>query len=197
MSLDVVLRYRTRRPWAPGPATLRRWARLAAGDRKGELGIRVVGQREGRQLNERWRGRGMRDERPVVPGGAGAPRPADRRHRDLRAGRRARGARAGQGARRALGPHDRARHAAPARLRPLAREGCEAHGRPRAQRCSRASASRIRTRMRDRTQMAAKGKGAGWLRRLTKEGPRDRAGTGGRDPRRRARRASSTPTRCR
>ena len=57
MSLDVVLRYRTRRPWAPGPATLRRWARLAAGDRKGELGIRVVGRREGRQLNERWRGR--------------------------------------------------------------------------------------------------------------------------------------------
>lgn len=58
MSLEVVLRYRTRRPWAPGPASLRRWARLAAGDRKGELGIRVVGQREGRQLNERWRGRG-------------------------------------------------------------------------------------------------------------------------------------------
>ena len=57
MSLEVVLRYRTRRPWAPGPATLRRWARLAAGGRKGELGIRVVGQREGRQLNERWRGR--------------------------------------------------------------------------------------------------------------------------------------------
>ena len=30
MTLDVVLRYRTRRPWAPGPASLRRWARLAA-----------------------------------------------------------------------------------------------------------------------------------------------------------------------
>jgi probable rRNA maturation factor len=57
MSLDIVLRYRTRRPWAPGPASLRRWARLAAGTRKGELGIRIVGQREGRQLNERWRGR--------------------------------------------------------------------------------------------------------------------------------------------
>ena len=57
MSLDVVLRYRTRRPWAPGPASLRRWARLAAGCRRGELGIRVVGNREGRQLNERWRGR--------------------------------------------------------------------------------------------------------------------------------------------
>ncbi len=57
MTLDVVLRYRTRRPWAPGPATLRRWAQLAAGGRRGELGIRVVGSGEGRALNERWRGR--------------------------------------------------------------------------------------------------------------------------------------------
>jgi probable rRNA maturation factor len=52
-----VLRYRTRRPWAPGPASLRRWARLAAGDRQGELGIRVVGSGESRALNARWRGR--------------------------------------------------------------------------------------------------------------------------------------------
>ena len=57
MTLEVVLRYRTRRPWAPGPRTLRRWAQLAAGDRRGELGIRVVGSREGRALNERWRRR--------------------------------------------------------------------------------------------------------------------------------------------
>ena len=57
MTLDVVLRYRTRRPWAPGPATLRRWAQLAAGGRRGELGIRVVGSGEGRALNERWRRR--------------------------------------------------------------------------------------------------------------------------------------------
>jgi probable rRNA maturation factor len=57
MTLDVVLRYRTRRPWAPGPSSLRRWAKLAAGDRGGELGIRVVGSRESRLLNERWRGR--------------------------------------------------------------------------------------------------------------------------------------------
>ena len=57
MTLDVVLRYRTRRPWAPAPASLRRWARLAAGDRRGELGIRVVGTGESRQLNERWRSR--------------------------------------------------------------------------------------------------------------------------------------------
>lgn len=57
MTLAVVLRYRTRRPWAPAPASLRRWARLAAGDRRGELGIRVVGSQESRELNERWRGR--------------------------------------------------------------------------------------------------------------------------------------------
>jgi probable rRNA maturation factor len=57
VTLKVVLRYRTRGPWAPGPASLRRWAKLAAGDRQGELGIRVVGSRESRALNERWRGR--------------------------------------------------------------------------------------------------------------------------------------------
>jgi probable rRNA maturation factor len=57
MSLDVVLRYRTRRPWAPGPVSLRRWARLAAGGRRGELGIRIVGAGESRALNARWRGR--------------------------------------------------------------------------------------------------------------------------------------------
>jgi probable rRNA maturation factor len=57
MTLEVVLRYRTRRPWAPAPGTLRRWARLAAGRRRGVLGIRVVDSREARGLNERWRRR--------------------------------------------------------------------------------------------------------------------------------------------
>jgi probable rRNA maturation factor len=57
VTLDVVLCYRTRRPWAPGPASLRRWARLAAAGHDGELGIRVVGASEGRALNERWRGK--------------------------------------------------------------------------------------------------------------------------------------------
>jgi probable rRNA maturation factor len=56
MTVEVVLRYRTRRPWAPGPASLRRWVRLAAGARDGELGIRVVGRGESRALNARWRG---------------------------------------------------------------------------------------------------------------------------------------------
>jgi probable rRNA maturation factor len=58
MTLEVELRYRTRRPWAPGPRTLRRWAELAVGRRRGVVGIRVVGSREGRALNERWRRRG-------------------------------------------------------------------------------------------------------------------------------------------
>jgi probable rRNA maturation factor len=57
VTLAVVLRYRTRRPWAPGPASLRRWAHAAADGRRGELGIRVVGSRESRALNAHWRGR--------------------------------------------------------------------------------------------------------------------------------------------
>ena len=57
MTLEVLLRYRTRRPWAPGPASLRGWARLAAGARNGELGIRVVGSAESRALNLRYRGK--------------------------------------------------------------------------------------------------------------------------------------------
>ncbi len=57
MTLAVELRYRTRRPWAPAPATLRDWARLAAGRHNGAIGIRVVGSGESRALNERWRGK--------------------------------------------------------------------------------------------------------------------------------------------
>ena len=57
MTLEVLLRYRTRRPWAPGPRTLRGWARLAAGAKNGELGIRVVGSAESRVLNLQYRGK--------------------------------------------------------------------------------------------------------------------------------------------
>jgi probable rRNA maturation factor len=57
MTLEVLLRYRTRRPWAPAPATLRGWARLAAGRRAGELGIRVIGAAESCALNLRYRGK--------------------------------------------------------------------------------------------------------------------------------------------
>jgi probable rRNA maturation factor len=57
VTLDILLDYRTRKPWAPAPASLRRWARLAAGTRSGELGIRIVGAGESRALNQRWRSR--------------------------------------------------------------------------------------------------------------------------------------------
>jgi probable rRNA maturation factor len=77
VTLEVVLRYRTRRPWAPGPGTLRRWARLAAGGHGGTLGIRVVGSRESRALNGRWRGR----DRPTNV--LSFPAPADLRGREL------------------------------------------------------------------------------------------------------------------
>src|SRR3989304_5971506 len=57
MTLEGAVRYCTRRPWAPAPRTLRSWARLAAGERHGELGIRIVGSAESRALNARYRGR--------------------------------------------------------------------------------------------------------------------------------------------
>ncbi|MGH8135226.1 MAG: rRNA maturation RNase YbeY, partial [Steroidobacteraceae bacterium] len=57
MTLEVLLRYRTRRPWVPGPTTLRGWARLAAGAKDGELGIRMVGSAESRALNRQYRGK--------------------------------------------------------------------------------------------------------------------------------------------
>lgn len=57
MTLEVLLRYRTRRPWAPSPRTLRGWARLAAGAKNGELGISVVGSAESRALNLQYRGK--------------------------------------------------------------------------------------------------------------------------------------------
>ena len=72
MTLDVVLRYRTRRPWAPAPATLRAWARLAAAGRDGLLGIRVVGAGESRALNERWRGKPGPTNVLSFPAGEGA-----------------------------------------------------------------------------------------------------------------------------
>jgi probable rRNA maturation factor len=57
VTLSVVLRYRTRRPWAPAPSSLRTWAALVAGDRDAELGIRVVGRGVRRALTPRGGGR--------------------------------------------------------------------------------------------------------------------------------------------
>jgi probable rRNA maturation factor len=59
MSLELAVQYGTRRPWAPGVASLRRWATAALAGEPGEavLGLRVVGVAEGRRLNRRWRGK--------------------------------------------------------------------------------------------------------------------------------------------
>jgi probable rRNA maturation factor len=59
MSLELAVQYGTRRPWAPGVASLRRWATVALAGEPGEavLGLRVVGVAEGRRLNRRWRGK--------------------------------------------------------------------------------------------------------------------------------------------
>ncbi len=61
MSAAVAVQYGTRRPWAPGPPTLRRWAQAALEQgvpraRAATLCIRVVGAAEGRRLNRQYRG---------------------------------------------------------------------------------------------------------------------------------------------
>ena len=61
--LTVELQFATRRPWTPGPITLRRWARAAhaaAANGKGgrhALCIRVVGKAESHRLDLRYRGK--------------------------------------------------------------------------------------------------------------------------------------------
>lgn len=57
MTVAVAVQYGTRRPWAPGVPTLRRWAQAAVGRRSAVLSIRVVGAAEGRRLNRDYRGR--------------------------------------------------------------------------------------------------------------------------------------------
>ena len=74
MTLEVVLRYRTRRPWAPAPGTLRSWALLATGGRGGELGIRIVGSAESRALNQRYRGKRGPTNVLSFPGASGRGR---------------------------------------------------------------------------------------------------------------------------
>jgi probable rRNA maturation factor len=53
------VQYGTRMPYAPAVASLRRWARAAlpAGRRASWLGIRIVGEAEGRRLNRQYRGK--------------------------------------------------------------------------------------------------------------------------------------------
>ena len=59
MSLDVAVRFGTRRPWVPASRRMVLWARTAAGRRAGgqELAIRVVTPAESRRLNRDYRGK--------------------------------------------------------------------------------------------------------------------------------------------
>jgi len=59
MSLDVAVRFGTRRPWVPSSRRLAEWARGAAGARAGglELAIRIVTPAESRRLNRGYRGK--------------------------------------------------------------------------------------------------------------------------------------------
>lgn len=57
MTIAVAVQYGTRRPWAPGVPTLRRWAQAAAAmSTAATLGIRVVNVAESRRLNRIYRG---------------------------------------------------------------------------------------------------------------------------------------------
>ncbi len=59
MTAAVAVQYGTRRPWAPGVPTLRRWAAAALADApaRATLGVRIVGAAESRRLNRQYRGK--------------------------------------------------------------------------------------------------------------------------------------------
>lgn len=59
MSVEVVVQYAARKPWAPPRKQIARWVRAALGRRRGawSLGVRVVGRAESRRVNHRYRHR--------------------------------------------------------------------------------------------------------------------------------------------
>jgi probable rRNA maturation factor len=59
VSVEVVVQYATRKPWAPPRKQIARWVRAALGRRRGawSLGVRVVGRAESRRVNDRYRHR--------------------------------------------------------------------------------------------------------------------------------------------
>jgi probable rRNA maturation factor len=69
----VAVRYRTRSPWAPAAATLRRWARAAGTPEGVQLCIAVVGRRESRSLNRRYRGKDQATNVLSFPAGVRSP----------------------------------------------------------------------------------------------------------------------------
>lgn len=59
VQLDVSVSYGLPRAGVPGPASFRKWAAAAAEGRilRADLAIRVVGEKEGRALNHKYRGK--------------------------------------------------------------------------------------------------------------------------------------------
>jgi probable rRNA maturation factor len=59
VSVEVVVQYAARKPWAPPRKQIARWVRAALGRRRGawSLGVRVVGRAESRRVNYRYRHR--------------------------------------------------------------------------------------------------------------------------------------------
>lgn len=59
MSLEIAVLYATRKPWVPPRKQIARWVRAALGGRRGawSLGVRIVGDAEGRRVNRQFRHR--------------------------------------------------------------------------------------------------------------------------------------------
>ena len=130
-TLELDVSYAARRPWAPPTCAVRTLGRRRAARPPpgvSVLSIRVVGTARSRSLNARYR----RKDKPtnVLSFGGAGPGPEGRNYLGelviCAPVVALRGARAGQVTRVALGAHDGARRAAPARLRPrTARRGPE------------------------------------------------------------------------
>ena len=77
--LELAVSYAARRPWAPGPRRLFRWASAALAPlrRRVVLSVRVVGKAGSRRLNARYR---RKDKPTIVLTCAGPGRAADGRY---------------------------------------------------------------------------------------------------------------------
>lgn len=69
----IAVRLRTRRPWVPAAATLRRWALAAGTPCNVEMCIAVVGTAESRRLNRAFRGKDRPTNVLSFPAGGRSP----------------------------------------------------------------------------------------------------------------------------
>lgn len=69
----IAVRLRTRRPWVPAAATLRRWALAAGTPHDVEMCIAVVGSTESRRLNRVFRGKDRPTNVLSFPGSGRSP----------------------------------------------------------------------------------------------------------------------------